>query len=940
MTANPKPSKAGLLARASTIAIVAATGALATAPQAQADCTGQLVITAATIIATNQNCAVVNGSVSGDITINSGVEVGPGDQDIAFLFGGEGSYSGTLRNHGTISDYIALQVSTDTFSGNIVNTGTGIINGTAYGVLIQSDAVFGDFTNNGKIQGDVGVSMVNDDIYFGGKMEGVITNTGTISGDITGLEISNFTLDRSGISAGDDSAAIRNSGTIEGGNTGLLITQSDVFADIINEESGIITGGSTGAYIGTNDFFGLIQNDGLIEGFDSDTGLHIVTADDHVGDIVNNGTLRAVSNALHVDIANFNGAIINNGTIRSTGDYYYGPQTAVQLNIVNGANFTNDGQIIGDVYMNGAAATYNFIGTGGGLQGDLTGQGTGLVALFNDDTVTVQNGTHYFIDGTATNLESFTVGEGGIAVMGAENIGSLDHRGYAFNNVDLLNLNTGGTLYIDSATILNVGPVVEGSSYNQQSGSTLMFFLGAPDDYENEVDFSDRTGVIHAEAGVDYGRIIVDGVAHLNGTLAGYLDPEFQNANPGLTEVIYDNVIEAGDIEGDFTDVELFANSAIWQLTHTVQGGVNDPYAVDLRLTRTSLSHIGGLSNIVVETAGPWKSMVNDRSNGIGSGSCGLAGDGWCLNRFAANEPGATQVMTDATPGDDPFNWLRTGVRKVGETAAWGRVVGVWGETDGSATVGGTDFRVGGVIVGVDHVFTQDLLAGVAAQWTTSDVDFDGRPDNAEIDSFEIGAYASYGDARLYVNANTSFIWHDFEVNRFVGGNTAVGDYDGTTFSAYAEVGKIFETYDGLRIQPLAAVSIAHLETSAYSETGTALTKLDVYESEFESLKSNIGARFAYPIQMESGRKWVPEARIVWAHEFLDDQSSFLADAQGGPVVPQRVFGEKISRDTLVLGTGVTVPLSADATAFVDYDAGLNADVTSHTLSVGLRMKW
>jgi uncharacterized protein with beta-barrel porin domain len=221
-----------------------------------------------------------------------------------------------------------------------------------------------------------------------------------------------------------------------------------------------------------------------------------------------------------------------------------------------------------------------------------------------------------------------------------------------------------------------------------------------------------------------------------------------------------------------------------------------DGTTVDLRVQRAAdVGHIGSLPGIVVETAGPWKSMVNDRSNGIGSGSCGLAGDGWCFNRFA--DAGAGQVMTDATPGEDPFGWLRTGVRRVGETAVWGRAVGVWGETDGDAGSSGTDFDVVGGIVGVDHVFTPVLLAGLAAQWTTSDVDFNGLPDNAEIDSLEIGAYASYGDTRLYLNANASVIWHDIEVNRFGIGTQAFGDYDGTTISGYAEAGKIFETQSG-----------------------------------------------------------------------------------------------------------------------------------------------
>jgi outer membrane autotransporter protein len=184
---------------------------------------------------------------------------------------------------------------------------------------------------------------------------------------------------------------------------------------------------------------------------------------------------------------------------------------------------------------------------------------------------------------------------------------------------------------------------------------------------------------------------------------------------------------------------------------------------------------------------------------------CNLAGGGSCLNRFAANETGATQVMTDATPGTDPFDWLRTGTRRVGETATWGRMVGVRGGTDSKAGVGGMDFSLSGGIVGIDHVFDEDFLAGVAVQYTTDDLDFKGSVDDADIDSFEVGAYGSWGDTRLYLNTNVSYIWHDFNVRRIGAAGNSFGKYSGNTVSAYAEGGKIYESGD-VRIQPILAV--------------------------------------------------------------------------------------------------------------------------------------
>jgi outer membrane autotransporter protein len=115
---------------------------------------------------------------------------------------------------------------------------------------------------------------------------------------------------------------------------------------------------------------------------------------------------------------------------------------------------------------------------------------------------------------------------------------------------------------------------------------------------------------------------------------------------------------------------------------------------------------------------------------------------------------------------------------------------------------------------------------------------------------------------------------------------------------------------------------------------------LIVNGSEFDSLKSMIGARFAYPIQLESGRRLVPEARVVWSHEFLDDQSTFVAAPVFAPGATFLVQGEEYSRDSIIVGTGLSAPLSDQTTIFIDYDAGLNADITTHTVSAGFRTRW
>ena len=108
-------------------------------------------------------------------------------------------------------------------------------------------------------------------------------------------------------------------------------------------------------------------------------------------------------------------------------------------------------------------------------------------------------------------------------------------------------------------------------------------------------------------------------------------------------------------------------------------------------------------------------------------------------------------------------------------------------------------------------MFSEDLLAGVAGQYTETRIKFPGHADRVHVNSYEAGAYMSLGDTQGYINANLSYIWHNFDTSRLVGGIPTVGKFDGDTVSGYLEAGRIYES-GNLRLQPIVALSL--VETS------------------------------------------------------------------------------------------------------------------------------
>jgi len=871
------------------------------------------------------------------------------------------TFGGGITNTGLIDGRggpaISIRNSVSVFSGDIVNGGT--IHGFSDGIRIEAATVNGSISNSGLIDG----SSASTGVYVNvNSFNGSISNSGTITGGANGLVVNGGTI----------TGNITNSRLIESGSSGagVHLGVHNFTGNFTN--SGTISGAVTGVLVHVDEFHGNFVNQGLIEGrgFGIDPG-YVEIATSHVGDIINNGTLSATTDALRLQIGNLTGGVTNTGLIEATT----AGNNAVYISNGNGTTFSNisGGRIAGDVFFAGKNAN-TFAGGQGSVAGNLFGLPDGN--LHNDDSILITGGTQTFNAqsgsgaGNASSFANFTVGSGGVAVLGAPSVGSSGGNGYNLNNVDHLNLNTGGRLYIDNQSALNVG------TFTQQAGSTLQFYLSQP---------STQAGTPLT----NYGTVAATGNVTLGGSLQVVVNSA-QFVAGGLNQYDFAGAITTtGSITGNFADEGIAGGSTFYRLQHTINGG-----SVDLHLSRIAFTapncsenanrlgqllerlytggnlnpqeqalftylislppdqvcdafdDVGGakiadLGSVVVETAGPWKNLVNDRLNGLGSVGCNLAGQGSCLNRFAANESAATQTMTDANTGSDPFEWLKTGTRRVGDTGTWGRLVGVWGGTDSKPGSNGTDFTLTGGILGVDHVFSEEWLAGVAMQITTDDIDFQQSTDNASVDSIEVGAYASYGDTRFYVNANTSFIWHDFKVHRDLDNGGAFASYNGTTVSGYAEAGRIFE-YDGLRIQPILGASFAHLQTDGYSEHGGAVSLLSVEEADFTTFKSLLGARFALPFELESGRKIVPEARAVWAHEFADDHSAFWArlQAAGPGSDPFQVKGRSYPRDTAIIGAGLTAPLSDEASVTLDYDASINPEMTANTVSAGLRITW
>lgn len=879
--------------------------------------TGLLINPETSVCTFTTSCTAINPALHGEISNSGLIEGGNGLGIYLSTFGP--IEPGLLENSGSIigESGTGLVVNVDYWYGDIVNS--GLIDGAETGAYLYGDTFYGDFINNGDITG--------------GELT---TGLHIAYSSFTGNVVNNVLLSAPGnalhIEADTFNGSISNSGTI-------IATASSGTAVLLEN------------FYGPGYYLGGFTNTGLIEGGGEGSGIRVDDASLFYGIVNDGGTITAET---AID------------TRDSGGD----------MEILN----TGGGYIDGDVRFSEYYAD-EFIGEDGGIRGNIIGTGGEGGYGDYDDGVTVQDGDHYFI-GKASALTLFSVQSGGTAFLGTESewadlqVSSLSSPGYFYgSNIDTLEIQSGGRLYMGENAFMSV------EDFTQSAYGELTYFLTSNESSHGQIS---NPGSL-------------TGSASIGGTISVDLDVESFTGTT-QTSFTYEDVISTTSLSGTFSNTSVIG-SPFFELDVRYQEGTGGgPDTVDLLLSRVSFASLscststennealgqmledafqaGDLTAdqlalylailnstdgcdvastyedlsgtpfdfIAFQLDGPFKKMVGARIDSGRSTGCVVAGSSDCFNRYAADTTGSSTVMNDATPGGDPFAWLRNGVRQEGTSAVWGRGVGVWGETDGDSNAGapGSRYNQKGGIVGADHVFTETFIAGVAAQYTDTDIKFPGHVDRVSVGSYEFGAYASYGDTQGYLNANTSYIWHNFDTYRQVFGSDTKGQFDGGTISACLEIGRIYEA-DGWRLQPVGVLSFASLSTDGYTENGSSPSRLVVKDSGFDSLKSILGGRLAYPFEMDSGRRWVPEVRVSWSHEFMDNNAEFQARLFSFAEDPSSYFttkGAEYDRDSLNLGTGMNAPINEKIIVYLDYDATLSSDQTSHTASGGLRVLW
>jgi outer membrane autotransporter protein len=314
--------------------------------------------------------------------------------------------------------------------------------------------------------------------------------------------------------------------------------------------------------------------------------------------------------------------------------------------------------------------------------------------------------------------------------------------------------------------------------------------------------------------------------------------------------------------------------------------------------------------------------------------------------------PGAGGQILLAQNQTPPFSY------SLGPLGVFINGLGQFGSRGQTTSENGYSFNNAGFVAGADLGVNPQVIAGMAFGYTQSNTAFDtsflSAPGQSLYGNLLQGnVYATYfpTDA-FYINAigiigggNNDSLRHivipsanpsTLPVDRIASGSF------GSRIGGFTVSGGYNLPAGAIILTPIARFLYQHTGVNAFSEQGAMGANLQYGSSEVNSVLTFLGADAQYTMNTSLGVLY-PIARFRWAHQYTPGNTS-VSVAYSNDNSPNLLSsfilpGTPTSRNYFDLGLGISLQLTANKWAFIDYDSILGISHTSfNSFIAGIRV--
>ncbi len=903
---------------------------------------------------TGENVGIFAVADSGDVTVSNGGTITTSGEEggaIYVVTAGAGKIDATNSAGGRLTatsgtNPYGLYAYNDGGTGAVSATNAGEISATgrgAGGLIAMADLGDATATNTGRItvtNGDMALAAWS----YAGKA--LAENAGTVSISTDASLSGNEHGAAIGVATGSGSAVLNNTGTATATGTGTAALYAEAFGEsgsvsITNGAAATASasGTSAAAVVALSGAGSIaITNLGTIEA--SGTDAIAVYADSIVGtvDVDNSGRI-AGSVSLAGSVVTMKNAGTVTGTVTLEGDvntFTLSSGGSVGRVVALGAdNLLQVTEVSGKTRSLDAA---NFVGF---QQANLSGAGNWLVSGDFSGTGFAIGGGRAQLDG---DLGSVTLSGSDTILMGTGRVADLTVRDAT--------LAPG-----DTHTAVGLGTITVGGDLTLSKASTVLV-----DVVKDTSDQIDVKGTAHLAGTLLLRGVDVVGGKTITVLTAGAIDQTFTTTTwtePGKwdflkTEVIYgqtsvtlktlDPVSSAKEtlqpesktfLDNVFGETPVLTTTEQQTAYQTIGNLISDAQG-DVGKIQKTMDEVSGKATVVAADAGTVAVQAVDQAvsratdAALGGGGGGASGGGMTMGYFedpADADPGQRaigRVLYEKVPRADTRSLI-----------AWS--TGQFGF--GSATNGTShsDFRSGGVTIGLIKRIDEAFSIGFAGGYTRSNISVENPSAHLGVDSYHLLMHGTWDTAAFRLNGLVGYAVQHFDGSRSVAGGSAASAYGGGSVRFGVDGGYKIKLA-AHELMPFVGLDVIHGWTAGYTETGApGGLNLTVADSTSDTIDGRIGLKWSTRQTVAPGVILEPMLSAAWIHSFGDATPKVHASMLGNSFV---MTGASRSREALAMSAGLTTEIGGNMSVFGRYSGRMASDMSAHDFAAGLRYRW
>ena len=339
------------------------------------------------------------------------------------------------------------------------------------------------------------------------------------------------------------------------------------------------------------------------------------------------------------------------------------------------------------------------------------------------------------------------------------------------------------------------------------------------------------------------------------------------------------------------------------------------------------------LVNISIEQAFNQTQMLNQRTSSVRLGAAGFQAMGGISQPLLYDKDGKSAAdAKDASPIVESAmatNWN-----------SWALGNGQFSRTTNLSNLLNSKTDAGGFLVGADYRWSENFVSGLYAGYEYTYSKY-GSDSNMRGNSVNFGGYASYAtEEGYYADAVVGGGYTGYQTRRSIQfstiDRTAQADPNATQFSAALNLGKDFEI-SKFTLGPIVGAQYTYAGIGRFTETGAESLDLALVQQNANSLRSTLGGRIAYTWNLNKNITLIPEVRMFWQHEFLNNARNNGAALDGGNGESFDFKTTDPYRDSVFAGAGVTAQFGKNLSGSVFYNVNFGSQTyQSNMVSVGL----